>query len=110
MDAREQHDQAPLVAVKDRAFDRARGNDELLTEKCVLGDQLRPRAGQIGGEAGRDASRTPCVAKRSCRPGAARKASDVTRREPMPRCTARSERTRARSSSLAPGRILSDRG
>jgi hypothetical protein len=60
---------APLVAAKGRALDRARGNDELLTKKCVLGDQLRPGAGQIGGEAGRDARRTPCVAKGSLRPG-----------------------------------------
>jgi hypothetical protein len=38
-----------------------------------------------------------------------RLASDFTRREPMSRCTARSERIRARSSSLVPVRILGDR-
>ena len=61
---REQDKQTTLVAAKGGAFDAARGDDELLAQKRVLGDQLGARTGQIGDEATRDARGPACVAKR----------------------------------------------
>jgi hypothetical protein len=58
MEAREQHEQASLVDAKGRALDGARGDDELLPKKRVLGDQLGTGAGQVSDEAARDARRT----------------------------------------------------
>jgi hypothetical protein len=69
MEVREHHEQASLVAAKDGAFDGARGDDELLPKKGVLGDQLGTRTGQIGDEAARDARRTARLAERPHRPG-----------------------------------------
>ena len=60
---------APEQASQGRAFDGARGDDELLSKERVLGDQLGTRAGQIGDEAARDARRTARVAERPHRPG-----------------------------------------
>jgi hypothetical protein len=73
MEAREQHEQASLVDAKGRAFDAARGDDELLPEKRVRGDELGTRAGQIGDEAARDAGGPARVAepphRLGCEPG-----------------------------------------
>ena len=44
-ESREQHEQASLVGAKGRAFDSARGDDELLSKKRVLGDQLGRASG-----------------------------------------------------------------
>jgi hypothetical protein len=52
------------VAAKGGAFEAATGDDELLAQKRVLGDQLGPRTGQIGDQATRDARGPACVAKR----------------------------------------------
>jgi hypothetical protein len=62
---REQDKQAALVAAKGGAFDAATGDDELLAQKRVLGDQLRARTGQIGDQATRDARGPACVADRA---------------------------------------------
>ncbi len=64
----EQDQQAALMAVKAGAFDSARGDEELLPKKRVLGDQFGARAGQIGDEAARDARRTATVAEPPHRP------------------------------------------
>jgi hypothetical protein len=44
-ESREQHEQTSLVGAEGRAIDGARGHDELLPKKRVLGDQLGTRAG-----------------------------------------------------------------
>ena len=69
MQAREQHEQASLVAANDGAFDGARGDHELLPKKRVLGDQFGTRTGQIRDEAARDARRAARIAERPHRPG-----------------------------------------
>ncbi len=69
MEAREQHEQASLMDAKARAFDAARGDDELLPENRVLGEELGTRAGQIGDEAARDAGGPARVAEPPHRPG-----------------------------------------
>jgi hypothetical protein len=69
MEVREQHEQASLVDAKGRAFDSARGDDELLPKERLLGDQLDTGAGQIGDDAACDARRTARVAELPHRPG-----------------------------------------
>jgi len=69
IEAREQHEQASLVDAKGRAFDGARGDDELLPKERVLGDELGAGAGQVGDESARDARRTARLAERPHRPG-----------------------------------------
>ena len=64
MQTREQHDQASLVDSEGRALDGARSNDELLTKKLVLCEQLRAHAGHVDEESAHDARRTARVPQR----------------------------------------------
>jgi hypothetical protein len=85
----EHREQASLVDAKGRAFDAARGDEELPPEKRVLDDKLGTRVGQIGDEAALrrrragNALRSPCIVRAARLPTVARS------REPRTRNTAR---------------------
>ena len=49
-----QDEQTTLVTAKAGSLDAAGSDDELLAQKCVLGEQLTARTGQIGDKATRD--------------------------------------------------------
>ena len=61
----EQDEQTTLVTAKAGSLDAAGSDDELLAQKCVLGEQLTARTGQIGDKATRDRRRPARVAERA---------------------------------------------
>jgi hypothetical protein len=85
----EQDEYATFIATKGGALDGARGDDELLAQERVLGDQLGARPRHVSNEPAHDTGRSATIVQPDCQHGGCAR----NRKTSVPN-TCRSERSR----------------